>query len=70
VVQPDSTVSVQQIQITTDNDQNTAVTGINPGTTIATSGFDRLENGVHVQLKGQAGTQQQGGASPAGTSGK
>jgi len=70
VVQPNSTVSVQQIQITTNNDQNTAVTGINPGTTIATSGFDRLENGVPVSVKGQAGTQQQGGTSPAGTPGK
>jgi membrane fusion protein, multidrug efflux system len=70
VVQPDSTVAVQNIQVTTTNDQQTAVTGINPGTTVATSGFDRLENGVHVQVKGQAGTQQQGGASPTGPPGK
>ena len=70
VVRPDSTVAVQQIQVTTTNDQQTAVTGINPGTTLATSGFDRLENGVHVQVKGQPGTQQKGGASPAGPPGK
>jgi len=54
VVQPDNTVAVQQIQIATSNDQDTAVTGINPGTNIATSGFDRLENGVHVTVKGAA----------------
>jgi multidrug efflux system membrane fusion protein len=51
VVQPDNTVSVQQIQVSTSNDRDTAVTGINPGTTLATSGFDRLENGVHVTVK-------------------
>jgi multidrug efflux system membrane fusion protein len=55
VVEPNNTVSLQQIQISTSNDQNTAVTGINPGTTIATSGFDRLENGVQVSVKGQPG---------------
>ena len=70
ILQPGGTVSVQEIQVVTSNDQNTAVTGINPGTTIATSGFDRLENGAHVTVKGQAGTQQKGGASPAGTRGK
>jgi multidrug efflux system membrane fusion protein len=53
IVQSGNTVSVQQIQVVTSNDQNTAVTGINPGTTIATSGFDRLENGAHVTVKGK-----------------
>jgi membrane fusion protein, multidrug efflux system len=70
VVRPDNTVAVQQIQVVTTNDQQTAVTGINPGTILATSGFDRLENGVHVQVKGQPGAQHQGGAAPAGTPGK
>jgi multidrug efflux system membrane fusion protein len=54
IVQPDNTVAVQQIQISTSNDQDTAVTGINPGATLATSGFDRLENGVHVTVKAAA----------------
>jgi multidrug efflux system membrane fusion protein len=54
VVQPDNTVAVQQVQVSTSNDQDTAVTGINPGTTVATSGFDRLENGVHVTVKAPA----------------
>jgi multidrug efflux system membrane fusion protein len=53
-VQPDNTVAVQQVQVSTSNDQDTAVTGINPGTTVATSGFDRLENGVHVTVKAPA----------------
>jgi multidrug efflux system membrane fusion protein len=70
VLQPNNTVSVQNIQVSTANDQNTAVTGINPGATIATSGFDRLENGVAVTVKGQPGGQQQGGGSPAGTPSK
>ncbi len=51
VVQSNNTVSVQQIQISTANDSDTAVTGINPGATIAASGFDRLENGVQVSVK-------------------
>ena len=55
VLQPDSTVAVQNVEVATSNDQNTAVTGIDAGATIATSGFDRLENGVHVTVKGQPG---------------
>lgn len=50
VVQQNNTVSVQNVTVLTSNEQETAVTGINPGVTIATSGFDRLENGVEVNL--------------------
>jgi len=44
----------------TSNDTVTAVTGINPGVNIATSGFDRLENGAKVTIaqpgqKGKSG---------------
>ncbi len=65
MVQSDNTVTVQQIQISTNNDKDTAVTGINPGTTIATSGFDRLENGVHVSVRVKRG--QPGSPQPAET---
>jgi multidrug efflux system membrane fusion protein len=51
VVKPDHTVSVQAITTLTGNDKVTAVQGINAGVTMATSGFDRLENGAHVAVR-------------------
>jgi membrane fusion protein, multidrug efflux system len=70
-------VSVQQITVLATDDQNTAVQGLNPGVNLATSGFDRLENGVEVTVRPGTGqsnnqsqqqkTESQGGASsPAG----
>jgi multidrug efflux system membrane fusion protein len=72
VVKTDKTVKVQNIQTQTSNDTVTAVTGINPGTPVATSGFDRLENGVHVQVKqpgakGASGSTGSTGAASSGT---
>ena len=64
VVKPDNTVAVQNINVTTNNDQQTAVTGINAGTTVATSGFDRLEDGVHVTIHGQAGGKPNNSTTP------
>ncbi|HTX37580.1 MAG TPA: efflux RND transporter periplasmic adaptor subunit [Bryobacteraceae bacterium] len=53
VVNPGNKVSVQNITVLSDNDQESAVQGLNPGVTVATSGFDRLENGVEVTIRGQ-----------------
>ncbi|MGD0647011.1 MAG: efflux RND transporter periplasmic adaptor subunit [Acidobacteriaceae bacterium] len=50
IVNANNTVSVQPVQAVTGNDKVTAVTGVNTGVTVATSGFDRLENGAHVQV--------------------
>jgi multidrug efflux system membrane fusion protein len=50
LVNPQNTVSVQPITAITSNDNVTAVTGVNAGVTLATSGFDRLENGAPVQI--------------------
>ena len=47
-VRPDHTVAVQPITTLTSNEQVTAVQGVDPNTPLATSGFDRLENGVQV----------------------
>jgi multidrug efflux system membrane fusion protein len=52
-VNADNTVSVQNVTELTSDDQSTAVTGLNPGVNVATSGFDRLENGVQVTVRGQ-----------------
>jgi membrane fusion protein, multidrug efflux system len=48
IVKPDNTVAVQPVTALTDNDEETAVQGVSPGVNLATSGFDRLENGAQV----------------------
>jgi multidrug efflux system membrane fusion protein len=52
IVNPNNTVGVQPVTVVTGNDKVTALTGVDTGVTLATSGFDRLENGVHVQVHG------------------
>ncbi len=64
IVQPNNTVSVRQIQTLTSDEKVTAVTGVTAGVKLATSGFDRLENGVPVTVRGQ-GPGQASGASGA-----
>jgi multidrug efflux system membrane fusion protein len=70
-------VNVQAVTVITSDETVAAVTGVNPGQQIATSGFDRLEAGAQVTIQGQGaqggkggqhakqGAQQQGGQSPA-----
>ncbi len=72
LVSSGNTVSVQQIKTLANDDQNTAVQGVNAGANVTISGFDRLENGVRVSYPGQSNTQQTGSAprktaSPAAT---
>ncbi len=70
VVNQGNTVSVQQITTLTSNDQVAAVGGLNPGVDVATSGFDRLENGAHVLARNQSPAQQKtrgGGSNNAPT---
>jgi membrane fusion protein, multidrug efflux system len=55
VVQPGDKVAVQQVKVLTNDAANTAVQGLNAGVEVATSGFDRLENGVSVSVRGQPG---------------
>ena len=59
-VQPNNTVNVQQITTLTSNEQSTAVQGVNAGVTLATSGFDRLENGAEVTVRAQSPGQSGG----------
>jgi membrane fusion protein, multidrug efflux system len=51
VVNPNNTVAVHPVQVLTGNEKVTAVTGVNTGASVATSGFDRLENNAHVQVR-------------------
>src|SRR5882757_4634502 len=59
LVKPDNTVAVQNVTVLTTNDQDTAVQDLNAGVTIATTGFDRLENGAHVTVRTPAQRQGQ-----------
>ena len=63
IVNPNNTVGVQPVTVVTGNEKVTAVTGVNNGVTVATSGFDRLDNGAHVQVhqsKPKSNTQSTG----------
>jgi len=51
VAKSDNTVAVQNVTSLTTNEQDTAVKGLDPNVEIATSGFDRLENGVKVSVR-------------------
>lgn len=68
LVKTDNTVAVQTVTALTTNEQDTAVKGLDPNVKIATSGFDRLENGVKVTIRtpGQGkGTGKQANGEPA-----
>ncbi len=69
LVKPDSTVAVQSINVVTNNDTDTAVTGIDAGVKIATSGFDRLENGAKVLVKQPGKKGAPGASGSTGTGG-
>jgi membrane fusion protein, multidrug efflux system len=66
VAKSDNTVAVQNVTALTTNEQDTAVKGLDPNVNIATSGFDRLENGVKVTVRtpGQAQTAVAGEGPP------
>jgi multidrug efflux system membrane fusion protein len=69
LVKPNDTVAVQAISVVTNDDTNTAVTGIGPNVSIATSGFDRLENGAKVLVKQPGKKGGQGASGPTGSTG-
>jgi multidrug efflux system membrane fusion protein len=74
VVDQSNKVTVQQITALNSDGEQTAVEGLNPGATVATSGFDRLENGAQVAVRGQRGAQgstgQQGSTGRQGNTGQ
>lgn len=54
IVKPNNTVAVQPITTLASTEQDTAVTGLDTNTALATSGFDRLEPGAQVQIRGES----------------
>ena len=71
VVKPNHTVAVQPITTLTSNENETAVQGVDTNTPLATSGFDRLENGAQIMTRGGPGnsphTSQTGNQGPGST---
>jgi len=65
VVQSNNTVALRQIKVVTGNEKETAVEGLTPGLFLATSGFDRLENGAAVTVRGQAPEQNAWSVAPS-----
>ena len=67
IVKPNHTVGVQPITILASDERESAVGGVGPGTPLATSGFDRLENGAQILARDSnqsAGPNNNQGRSP------
>jgi multidrug efflux system membrane fusion protein len=64
LVKPDNTVAVQPVTALANDAVNTAVQGIGANVKIATSGFDKLENGARVMVR-TPGQKSAGGQSAA-----
>lgn len=67
VIKPDQTATIRQIKEGTTDGNTTSVQGVNAGETVATDGFDKLQDGVKVRARG-AGTGG-GQAASAGVAG-
>jgi multidrug efflux system membrane fusion protein len=55
VLQPDNTVKIRQVvELTTENDL-AAVTGLNEGEVVSTTGFEKLQDGTKVKVQSSTG---------------
>jgi membrane fusion protein, multidrug efflux system len=61
VVKPDQTVAMQPVTVGTTDGNTAAVEGVKPGDVVAVDGFDKLQNGIKVNVRGA--TDKQGGRS-------
>jgi membrane fusion protein, multidrug efflux system len=70
VVNPDQTVHIKNITVTNEADDKSAIQGIPAQTNVASSNFDRLQDGakVMVQHAGGPGGGRRGPGQPQGTS--
>jgi membrane fusion protein, multidrug efflux system len=60
LVKSDDTVAVQNVTSLTTSETETAVQGLDGNVTVATTGFDRLENGTHVTVRSPSAGKGQG----------
>ena len=70
VVKPDQTVAMQTITAGTTDGNVTAVDGIKAGDVIAVDGFDKLQNGVKVAVRGTADKSATGNRQSAMSAGR
>jgi multidrug efflux system membrane fusion protein len=63
VMKPDSSVKIQNITVVNQEQKDSAIEGLEPGTTVVTSNFDRLTDGAKVSIAPAGG--RDGGAPPA-----
>src|SRR4029078_8887803 len=54
VVKPDQTVAMQNVSVGTTDGNVTAVDGLKAGEVLAVDGFDKLQNGVKVTVRGNS----------------
>ncbi len=66
VVKPDKTVQSRNVTIAATDGNTAGVTGVSPGETIVTDGFDKLQDGVRVSIRKpvEGATQHTGPAAP------
>ncbi len=53
VVNPNKTVQTRNVTIATTDGTNSAVTGVSPGEVLVTDGFDKLQAGTQIAIRGQ-----------------
>jgi membrane fusion protein, multidrug efflux system len=58
IIKPDGTAAMEPVTEGTTDGINTAVEGIEPGTLVATNGFDKLQDGAKVVVRGGKGEAQ------------
>jgi membrane fusion protein, multidrug efflux system len=55
IVNANQTVQTRNVNVATSDGTNAAVTGVNPGETVVTDGFDKLQDGSKVVVRKPAG---------------
>ena len=55
IVNTNKTVQSRNINVATSDGTNAAVTGVNPGDTVVTDGFDKLQDGSKVVIRKPVG---------------
>ena len=71
VIKPDNTATIRTVTVGTTDGDTVAVQGIQPGETVATKGFEKLQDGARVAVQNQQNQQNgsQPGADATGDSG-
>ena len=66
ILNENRTVQSRNINIATIDNNTAAVTGVKPGETLITDGFDRLQDGVRVMVRQPAASEEDGQSSDGG----